>query len=177
MVACISGRMRPTTKCSARGGAIVAHGSGQLLGTALLNPDMPLIRYRIGDTVTIADDEVRCACGRTLQILETVEGRNDDLLLTRDGRRIDRLDPIFKSDFPIREAQIVQKSLEICDLNIVPAPGYSEAIGREISRELRARMGDIEVNVSLMERIPRAANGKLKSVVCELASQTANLPS
>lgn len=157
-------------------GSIASHGSGQLLGTALLNPDMPLIRYRIGDTVTISDDDVRCDCGRTLPILEKVEGRNDDLLLTRDGRRIGRLDPIFKSDFPIREAQIVQKSLAVCELNIVPAPGYSEAVGREIIHELRARMGEIVVNVNLLQHIPRAANGKLKSVVCELPSQTTNLP-
>lgn len=157
-------------------GAISHIGTGQLLGTALLNPDMPLIRYRIGDTVTLAGEEESCPCGRTLPLLLSIEGRNDDLLLTRDGRQIGRLDPIFKSDYPIQEAQIVQKSLDVCELRLVPLAGYDDAIGREIAVELRSRMGDITVQVTLMDAIPRSANGKFKSVVCELPAIPLNHP-
>lgn len=149
-------------------GVIGTHGRGHLLGTSLLNPDMPLIRYRIGDTVSIENHSVNCLCGRTLPVLGAVEGRNDDLLLTRDGRRIGRLDPIFKSALPIREAQIVQTAVNHCVLNIVPAPGFDDSVSAGLAAELREVMGDISVSVKLLDEIPRSPNGKLKAVVCEL---------
>jgi phenylacetate-CoA ligase len=50
-------------------------------------------------------------CGKTLPLLEGIEGRSDDVLYTKDGRRIGRLDPIVKNDLKIIEAQIIQDSL------------------------------------------------------------------
>jgi phenylacetate-CoA ligase len=86
-------------------------GANELIGTSLLNADMPLIRYRIGDRGRLAPDDSRCTCGRMLPTLLAVEGRSCDVLFTSDGRRIGRLDPVFKHDLPIHEAQIVQETL------------------------------------------------------------------
>lgn len=143
-------------------------GMGQLLGTSLLNPDMPLIRYRIGDTVSLASEDTTCACGRTLPILNSIEGRNDDLLYSIDGRAIGRLDPIFKSSYPIRESQIIQKSLDRCLLRIVPAKNYDPAIADEIAFELKEKMGNIIVDIELLDSIPRGSNGKFKAVISEI---------
>lgn len=147
---------------------VLTSGTGQLIATGLVNFDMPLIRYRVGDSVTLSEQVETCSCGRSMPVLSSVEGRNDDLLKTKDGREIGRLDTIFKSSYPILEAQIVQKTLDLCVLRLVPTPGYSDVVAVEISNELKALMGPIRVEVKLVEAIPRGANGKFRAVLCEV---------
>ena len=53
---------------------------------------MPVIRYRVGDRLTLTDVSLPCRRGRTFPVLASLEGRIDDVLHTADGRRIGRLD-------------------------------------------------------------------------------------
>ena len=150
-------------------GAPVGDGhSGELIGTSLLDADMPLIRYRLGDRVARQDPQTPCPCGRTLPLFDHIEGRDDDTLYTVDGRRVGRLDPVFKAALPIREAQIVQPSLDRVIVRFVPAEGYATPAGESIRDALRARMGPIAVALEPMEEIPRGPNGKFRAVICEL---------
>jgi phenylacetate-CoA ligase len=141
--------------------------SGDLVCTGLFNQDMPLIRYRVGDRGAHAMDST-CGCQRRLPVLASVDGRNDDVLYTRDGRRIGRLDPIFKADVPLFEAQIVQESLDRVRIRYVPGPAFDAGHGRAISERLRARMGDVDVVLEPVDRIARSANGKMRAVICDL---------
>ncbi len=141
---------------------------GRLIATGLLNRDMPLIRYEIGDRGSLAADS-DCPCGRGLQILEPLEGRLDDVVVTPDGRRVGRLDPVFKADLPIREAQIVQTEPARILLKVVPAPSWSSAISADLIARLRQRLGPrMEIRVEEVERLPRGAGGKLRAVVSML---------
>lgn len=148
----------------------VAPGTtGELICTGLLNLDMPLIRYRVGDRgALLPDDAPSCACGRTLPRLARIEGRIDDVLYTVDGRRIGRLDPIFKAQLPVREAQIVQETLDRVRVRYVPAPEFNNAAARELIRRLQARMGAVEVVLEEVAELPRTANGKFRAVICQL---------
>lgn len=141
---------------------------GELVGTGLLNTDMPLIRYRLGDRGALAPSETDCPCGRTLPILKAVEGRTDDVLYTPDGRQIGRLDPVFKANLPVREAQIVQETLCRVRVRYVSAPGFTDADGESMVERLRERMGDVEVVLEAVNEIPRAANGKFRAVICQI---------
>lgn len=140
-------------------------GAGELVATGLLNPNMPLIRYCTGDRGALSSSLTQCACGRTLPALANVEGRMDDTLVTLDGRRIGRLDPVFKSDLPLREAQIVQEELGLIRLRYVPAAGFTDRTQAEIAERIRERMGEIRVVFEPVDSIPRGANGKFKAVV------------
>ena len=142
--------------------------TGRIICTGLVNHDMPLIRYQVGDRGTLAAPNARCECGRALPILRAVEGRIDDVLITEDGRRIGRLDPIFKSDLPIHEAQIIQESLRRVRIKVVAAPGYIAAHGTTLAGNLRERMGDVEVVIELVTEIPRTAAGKFRAVVNQM---------
>lgn len=141
---------------------------GDLICTSLLNADMPLVRYQVGDTGTFDAAAPLCVCGRTLPVLASVHGRADDVLYTRDGRRIGRLDPVFKSHLPIIEAQIIQETLEKITVRYVPAPDYTSEAGNSIIERLRARMGDIDVILEAVDRIPREPNGKFRAVICQV---------
>lgn len=145
--------------------------TGDLVCTGLMNGDMPLVRYRVGDRGCLRATPETCACGRSLPGLASVEGRIDDLLYTTDGRRIGRLDPVFKSLLPVREAQIIQESLERVRVRYVPASDYTPEAGRSIIEGLRARMGPVEVVLESVDVVPRTANGKFRAVVCDLSPQ------
>jgi phenylacetate-CoA ligase len=136
--------------------------------TGLINDAMPLIRYEVGDTGRFSQNT--CSCGRTLPVVSEIEGRNDDLLVTIDGRRIGRLDPVFKSDLPIHEAQIIQKAFKQLVVKLVPDGEFSRRTGELIAARLRERMGEVNVDFEIVKRIPRTANGKLRTVICEVQS-------
>jgi phenylacetate-CoA ligase len=144
---------------------------GRIVATGLLDSDMPLVRYETGDSGALDPDEGPCECGRTLPRLLWVEGRNDDILWSRDGRRVGRLDPVFKAGLHIKEAQIVQQSLSQVVVRLVPATGYSEADQRLIAGQLKDRLGDITVDFETLDSIPREPNGKFRAVVSQLSNE------
>jgi len=152
----------------ADGAGVHDGASGEFLCTGLLNVDMPLIRYRVGDRGT-APRFRACACGRTLPVIDAVDGRTTDLLVTRDGRRVFWLNPVFYG-LPVRETQIVQDSLDRITVRAVPAPGFGPATCRTISDRLRQRMGDVDVDVQQVSEVPRTSFGKLRAVVCNLSA-------
>jgi len=145
------------------------HEPGDLICTGLVNPDMPLIRYRIGDSATLSD--ASCDCGKALPLVEKIEGRIDDLLYTVDGRRVGRLDPVFKDAFEILEAQIVQRSLRRILVRYVPAGPTSKVPETKVADRIRARMGDVSVDFERVSAIPRTKRGKFRAVVCELSKE------
>jgi phenylacetate-coenzyme A ligase PaaK-like adenylate-forming protein len=138
---------------------------GELVCTGLLNEAMPLIRYRTGDAAVQGSGP--CPCGRPLPVLERIEGRVDDLLWTRDGRAIGRLDPVFKGVDHVAESQIIQETLEQLRVRLVPATGYREEDGRRVVSNLRERMGDVRVVLEIVPSIERAG-GKFRAVICRL---------
>lgn len=140
---------------------------GELVATSLLDRDLPLIRYRTGDIGAFGRPS--CGCGRALPVLAAVEGRTDDLLVSADGRPVGRLDPVFKAELPVREAQLVQSASGDLLVRLVPQPGYGPATARRLAAALRARLGDLPLRFEALETIPRGANGKFRAVIRETA--------
>lgn len=145
---------------------VLSGESGRIIATGFLNLAMPLVRYEIGDRGILGG--TNCACGRNLRILASVEGRMDDFIITRDGRKVGRLDPVFKVDTPINEAQIVQESIDRIVVNIVPAEGFSEDSQQDLIKRLQDRLGPMDVEIRKVAAIPRGPNGKFRAVVSKL---------
>lgn len=138
---------------------------GNLVVTGLVNHTMPLIRYAIGDRITLATETERCGCGRAFPIITQVEGRIDDTLYRRDGTPIGRLDPVFKGGGRIVTAKIIQKETGNVDVLLQPADGYSEKDRAWLERELYKRMGDgIIIDIKIVPDIPKEKTGKFKAV-------------
>ena len=145
--------------------------TGDLVCTGLVNSDMPLIRYRNGDRGRLMDVSEACKCRRTLPLMGAVEGRISDVLYTRDGRRIGRLSPVFKGDLAIREAQIVQETLDCVRVKVVPTSHFASRHERVIVERLKERMGEVEVLIERVSEIPRGAGGKFRAVICKLSEK------
>lgn len=112
-----------------------------------------------------------CKCRRTLPLMGAVEGRISDVLYTRDGRRIGRLSPVFKGDLAIREAQIVQETLDCVRVKVVPTSHFASRHERVIVERLKERMGEVEVLIERVSEIPRGAGGKFRAVICKLSEK------
>jgi len=137
--------------------------TGSLLVTGLSNYATPLFRYRIGDVGTRSKKP--CSCGRSGEVFLHVDGRAEDYILTPDGRLVGRLDHIFKEQFDVAEAQIIQTSEISIDVLIVPRASYSSGSSRTLKREIRARLGSaIQIEIKVVDSIPREANGKFRAV-------------
>jgi phenylacetate-CoA ligase len=141
---------------------------GEFVCTGFTNTAMPLIRYRIGDMGIMS--EKKCGCGRHFPVVERIEGRDDDVLITPDGRYIGRLDPIFKGvENTIKESQIIQEKIDLVRILIVRSEGYQEKHGEFIVSELEKRMGTaLAHKIEYVDSVPRAKNGKYRAVICEV---------
>ncbi len=140
---------------------------GQVVCTGLANTLQPLLRYRVGDAASWAEDQ-SCPCGRQMPILEGIEGRYEDMCVTPDGRRVLRFDTVFKGVSAIREAQVVQERRDLFVLNVVAAEGFGERDEKTLLENMRLHVGDVATEVRLVDAIPRTAAGKFRAVVCHV---------
>lgn len=139
---------------------------GSLALTGFVNPSMPLIRYLIGDSVVLS--QTRCQCGREYPVVKEIMGRTDDLIVLADGRRIGRMDPLFKGLDGLSEAQIIQKELDQFEVRVVYASDSvnRQEVAQKLSSAICARLNaDVNIVVTQVSSIEKGANGKFKSVV------------
>ena len=148
---------------------IQSAGAGELICTGLLNDAMPLIRYRVGDRGALPEKPWTCACGRTLPSIERVEGRTADMIVTRDGRRIFSVNPVFRG-LPVIEAQIVQETASTLLVRIATEAQDTDALFATVRTRLRERLGRMEIQFERADRIPRTG-AKYRQVICKLSQE------
>ena len=68
-----------------QGNDVAPGGRGRVILTGLYNYAMPFIRYEIGD-IALAGAGL-CSCGRTLPIIQRIEGRSRNMFVFGDGTR------------------------------------------------------------------------------------------
>lgn len=142
---------------------------GELIATGFINSAMPFIRYATGDLAVAG--EGGCPCGRAFPVIERIEGRCDDVIVTPTGRRIGRLDPIFKAVSGIHEARIVQDSVDHVRVDVVPWTALSLEDRDALLKELHRRLGPaMTISILEVERLERTPRGKLRSVISRIAS-------
>lgn len=143
---------------------------GELVLTGLNNEAMPLIRYRIGDMARGPPTYEECECGWHTPVIEEIIGRQDEVVVTADGRRIPMLSyNVFKYADKIEESQIIQESVDEFVLRIVPGSGYTDDQANLVTEKLKDRVGeDISVEVELLDEIPKTSSGKFRAVISKV---------
>lgn len=140
---------------------------GEYIVTGLLNTDMPLIRYRLGDRGDLPDN-LKCLCGRGLPVIDNLQGRTNDMILTPDGRKLFWFNSVFYEK-PIIESQIVQEKIDKTVIYIVPGKGFSPVTKTEILDAMRSRVGDqMDLEIVTTDFIPRTKAGKLQAIISQI---------
>lgn len=143
-------------------------GAGELVGTPLHGRAMPLLRYRTGDLAVAGGSS--CPCGRAFPLVSRIDGRLDPPLVLPDGRRLGRLDHIWKGIEHVAAGQIVQEADLSVRLRLIPEPGFSARDRARLEAQVRARLGpEIVIVIEEVDRLPRTAAGKFIAVVSHVA--------
>jgi phenylacetate-CoA ligase len=137
---------------------------GEIVATGLLNDAMPLVRYRMGDYAAWAVEQ-SCPCGNRQPIISNLEGRTDDYLITKDGRKIGRLSTAMKRSPSIHSAQLVQDKPGHAFLLVKPGAGYQSSHATAVRDDVLERIGDFDLEVVEVADIPRTPQGKTVLVV------------
>ncbi|MFC7548606.1 phenylacetate--CoA ligase family protein [Plantactinospora sp. GCM10030261] len=147
----------------------VADGAGEILVTRLRADAMPLVRYRLGDRVVIVPND--CPCGvRHTPVVREIQGRVEDQIRTRDGRLRsgDFFASLLRHVTGIRQFQFVQRSPGTVEVLLVPTAAEDGTGRGGLADRARAALGpslgEFEVAVRVVDRIPPEANGKIRLV-------------
>lgn len=152
------------------GNPVAPGEEGEVVSTGLLNYDQPLIRYRIGDRVKLAQSN-NTVSGTEMPIIAEISGRIEDFIVTEDGRKMVRFHGIFVNLPHVLEGQIIQHSYEKFTVNIVATKGFSKEEEAKIIHRMKSQLGEnVIIIVQHLNEIPRTANGKFKAVISELQS-------
>ena len=146
---------------------VLDDGLFEIVGTALNNNAMPLIRYRVGDIAELTDET--CTCGRAYPIIKGIVGRTDDSIITPSGKVVGRLDHIFKGAHNLVQAQIYQPEQDRIILRVVPDSTFSKKDSEFVLEKLSHRVGEnIRFEIEQVPYIPRTSRGKIKSVISKV---------
>src|SRR5260370_42214848 len=154
--------------CADEPGALTRPGrpgeSGSVIVTDLTNRAMPIIRYQVGDVAAMTDRA--CSCGRGLPLLERLEGREADYVVTQAGELISgiSLTENFALHVPgLAQLQIVQETVQRFVFRIVRGPEFGPDSLRRIGELVAERFGpDVAFECEYVDAIPQEASGKYR---------------
>ena len=144
---------------------------GKLLLTDLSNRAMPLIRYQVGDVV-VPSSRV-CKCGRGLPLIERVEGRDADYVLTPAGHLVSGIS--LTENFAVlvpgaAQVQIVQESLTRLRIRLVADDAFGPGSRAKIAELVRDTFGGaVAHDVELVDAIPQEPSGKYRFCISKVA--------
>lgn len=134
---------------------------GEVISTGLLNFDQPLIRYRIGDCVRLSKKQD----GNGFIKIDEIEGRTEDVITAKDGRKMVRFHGLFIDIVGLKQAQIIQEKNYNCILNLVVDSSFNKKDEKIFFDRLQSQLGNVKLDINYFDSIPREANGKFKAVI------------
>ncbi len=148
-------------------------GTGKLLVTDLSNAAMPLIRYEIGDVVTLSDTP--CSCGRGLPVIDKVEGRDADFVVTPSGSLISGISLTENFAMHIRGAaqvQLIQETTTYLRVRLVKDDTFDDASHRQLAQLVLDTFGPtMRFDVEFLDVIPQEPSGKYRFCISKVANE------
>lgn len=144
------------------------------LVTGFVRKAMPLIRYKLGDVVSVSHSN----CAKyPAPVISEIGGRSDERIVTRSGSRIG----FFRNHIAhflngVEEFQLVQKDFDRFVINAVASENRnvdSEGIASEFSKRLGYK---VTVVVNFVESLPRSKRGKFRPVIVDVPDDGQGTP-
>lgn len=125
--------------------------SGKLVVTSFTTYGTPLIRYDIGDSITLSDD--RCNCGNNNPLVKEILGRIDDYIFSPQTGKINlgNISNTLKNTKGIVKFQVIQNELtKIEILMVIDRIEFDEKSKKTFLKNWITRVGDA-MQISLIE--------------------------
>jgi phenylacetate-CoA ligase len=146
--------------------------AGEIVVTDLTNLYMPFIRYRTGDLAV--STRRTCPCGSGFPLLERIEGRLLDAIVTPDGKRVGgRFWSWLSRAVPgIRRFQIEQRAVNGIVFRFVPGAEWRDENERALEEKIKANFGEsFRVAFAKVDDIPLAPSGKFRFIVSNMGER------
>ena len=142
---------------------------GRIVGTGLYNYAMPLIRYVTSDITAVKKE--KCPCGRGFPLIEDITTKDEDIVVTPDGRLISPsvLTHPFKPMHNIEASQIIQEEPDKLIVKIVKGPKYSDEDSKKLLNAFRERLGDkMKIELQFVDNLEREKSGKFRWIISKV---------
>ena len=151
-------------------------GLCEVIGTSFHNLAMPLIRYRTGDYVRLADPRTDGELEFPWPAAAAVDGREQEFLVSGSGRHISLTalnmhDAIFDDLYAV---QFYQDAGGRAEFRYVPGPNFSATRLPQIEAGLRRKLGDdFQIELRPMREVEKTERGKHRWLVSTLMAKRA----
>jgi phenylacetate-CoA ligase len=146
---------------------------GDIVVTNLLKYAMPILRYNSEDCGYRLDEPCSCDCAFPLMMLTS--GRTQDVIVFPDGHMISAHEAtiILRTHmYRLKQFQIIQENQNLLRIQLVKGEGFHDSIVTEIQRDIAQKLeSKMEIQVDVVDSIPREKSGKFKSFKTNLKPQ------
>jgi len=146
---------------------------GEIVATGFNNWAMPLIRYRTQDYAQFGG--YGCKCGRNYMVLDKIEGRLQDYIVTKDGSLVSLgsvVGGIHENEWAgISKVQFEQSKEGVLLARLVkPVGARASSIADIVKMLIEKRLSDgFDIKVEFVDDIPLTQHGKVKLLVQNLS--------
>ncbi len=138
---------------------------GEVVISNLHNRAMVLLNLRLGDLAVLSPEP--CPCGRSLPVLERLEGKRSEAIYLPDTRSLSVYQVENACAAPLRAtlaSQLVQPTADRLTWRVVPLPGADQTALRQqlIVTTTTFLDNQVQVEVEFVPEIARTPGGKLR---------------
>jgi len=154
-------------------GAPDEEGMREVIGTSFHNLAMPLIRYRTGDYVRLADPRTDGSLEYPWAAAADVVGREQEFLISATGRRISLTafnmhDASFDGLYAV---QFCQERAGLAEFRYLPGPKFDRSRLSKIEAAIQHKLGDdFEVELREVSEVERTDRGKHRWLVSRVSA-------
>lgn len=142
--------------------------SGKLVVTSFTTKGTPLIRYDIGDSISLEDSDKVCNCGNNNPLVKEILGRADDYVYSPENGKINlgNISNTLKDTRGIKRFQVVQNKIDEIELFIeTDKEIYNASIENKFMNNWRDRVGQrMDIQVHYVDDIEVENSGKYRMV-------------
>lgn len=139
---------------------------GEILVTSFTTEGTPLIRYRVGDRIKLAPSGVQCKCGSFFPLVESIEGRSTDFILSPSHGKVNlgNISNATKDIKGIVMFQVIQNHTDKVVVDVVSNKEFTSYEQEKFKKALLVRFGSMAVDISLVDNIKKEKSGKFRIV-------------
>lgn len=148
--------------------------SGELLVTSFTTHGTPLIRYKIGDRITLSKTSLTCQCGSEFPIVTSIDGRSSDYILSPENGKVNlgNLSNATKDILGLICFQLIQNVMGSVIVNVVTNTTFDNKQEANFIKALKVRLGgSMLIELNKVEGISNEKSGKFRIVKNNLKHQ------
>jgi phenylacetate-CoA ligase len=151
---------------------------GEIVATGLNNYIMPFIRYKTMDLAEISNE--CCECGRNYRLISRIEGRIQEMIVTKDNRLISLPAfyalALYSKDFhQIKKVQFIQEKEGKILIRIIKGRNYTKEDETDILNKIRKNLGDrLNAEIEYVDYISPTHVGKHMKLIQKLPVELRN---